>query len=90
MERRNSTEWIKSLKIAIINNDLEKLEEYSKRELPEFSSIDEAKKALHLIHQATDILTKEKNKIGKTLKALKQTQSYSNSYSQNSSFEFKA
>ena len=45
MERRNSTQWINQLKIAIINNDLDKLVEYSKREVPSFSSIKEAKEA---------------------------------------------
>jgi len=76
MERRNAKEWINSLKIAIINNDLKKLEEYSKREVPEFSSIEEAKKALNLINQATNILMKEKNIIAKKLQALKQNKQY--------------
>jgi len=90
MERRNSKEWIKSFKIALINNDFDKLKKFSKEELPQFSSLEETKKALHLINQATEILDKEKNKIAKTLKALKQAQSYNNLYSKNSSFEFKA
>jgi len=90
MERRNSKEWIKSFKIALINNDIKKLEAFSKENLPEFSSIEEAKKALSLINQAKDILIQEKNKIGKTLQALKQAQNYNNAYSKNSSFEFKA
>ena len=76
MERRNSKEWIKSLKIAIINKDLDKLEEYSKREIPKFSSIEEAKKALNLVNQASNILTIEKEKIGNQLKVFKQQKQY--------------
>jgi len=61
MERRNSKEWLNSLKVAVINNDLSKIEEYSKRKLPdEFSSIEEAKEALALINQATQILNIKK------------------------------
>jgi len=90
MERRNSKEWINSLKIAIINNDLSKIEEYSKRELPsKFSSINEAKEALNLITQATNILKEEKNKIGKILNQLKQNQKYIQTQ-QNSTFNFQA
>ena len=90
MERRNSKEWIKSLKIAIINNDLEQIKRYSQREVPNFSSIEEAKKALNLINQAKEILIKEKNKIRKILKVLKKTQLYNDNFNQNNSFEFKA
>ena len=89
MERRNAKKWISSLKIAIINNDLKKLEEYSKRKIPEFSSIEEAKKALNLVNQAVSILTKEKDKIGKKLNVFKQQQKYFQSTAQ-SSFNFKA
>jgi len=90
MERRNSKEWINSLKIAIINNDLSKIEEYSKRKLPsEFSSIDEAKEALNLINQAINILREKKDKIGKMLYQLKQNQKYAQTY-QKSTFNFEA
>jgi len=89
MERRNSKEWINSLKIAIINNDLTKIEEYSKRDLPSFSSIDEAKEALNLVNQAISILQKEKDIIGNKLQSFKQQQKYFQNY-QNSTFNFEA
>ena len=90
MERRNSKEWINSLKVAIINNDLKKIEEYSKRKLPSsFSSIEEAKEALNLINQAINILKIKKDKIGKTLNQLKQNQKYIQTY-QGSTFNFQA
>ena len=62
MERRNSKEWIDSLKIAIINNDLDKLKRYSNRKMPSFSSIEEAKEALNLVNQATNILQQKKRR----------------------------
>ena len=76
MERRNSTEWINQLKIAIINNDLDKLVEYSKRVIPSFSSIKEAKEALYLIQEAVNIITTKKNEIGIELNKLKESQKY--------------
>ena len=90
MERRNSKEWINSLKIAIINNDLQKIEEYSKRELPSsFSSIKEAKEALNLVKQASKILEEKKDKIAKTLNQFKKNQQYIQTY-QKSTFNFQA
>jgi len=76
MERRNSTEWINQLKIAIINNDLDKLVEYSKRDIPSFSSIKEAKEALHLLQKAKNIISIKKNEIGIELNKLKESQKY--------------
>jgi hypothetical protein len=90
MERRNSTEWIKTLKIAIINNDLNKIEEYSKRNIPEFSSIDEAKEALNLINQATNILSTKKHQIGKVLQELKQAKKFIQTTNQSSIFNIEA
>jgi hypothetical protein len=77
MERRNSKEWIDSLKIAIINNDLDKLKRYSNRKMPSFSSIEEAKEALNLVNQATNILQQKKEEIGRKLTSIKQQQKYS-------------
>ena len=76
MERRNSKEWIKSLKIAIINNDLETIKEYSLATLPSFENINESKEALALIENATNILQKEKEKISKNMQALKQAKKF--------------
>ena len=89
MERRNSKEWINSLKIAIINNDLQKLEEYSHREIPNFFSIDEAKEALNLIHQATKILLDKKTDLAIKMNAIKQSQKF-NISTHSSTFNFKA
>ena len=80
MERYNTKEWINSLKIAIINNDLKKLEEYSNIKIPNFSSIDEAKEALSLIENAKNMLEKEQNKIKNKMNQLKQTQKYKNEF----------
>jgi len=90
MERNNSKEWINSLKISIINNELKKIEEYSNRNIPQFSSIDEAKEALNLIEQAKNILEKEKNKLKTQMNKIKQTKKYNNSYNNSHSNEWKA
>jgi len=81
MERNNSKEWINSLKIAIINNDLKKIKEYSKRTIPEnFNSLEEAKEALNLVNQAKKILEEKKDTIQKKMFQLKQQNKYNNSY----------
>jgi hypothetical protein len=82
MERNNSKKWINKLKIAIINNDLSKIEEYSNRKIPSFSSIDEAKEALSLVENAKNILQKEKNKIQLQMNQLKQSNQYEVAYNQ--------
>ena len=89
MERRNSKEWINNLKIAIINNDLEKIKKYSKRDIPSFDSIEEVKEALSLIENATNILKKEKEKISKNMQALKQAKKLTQS-NNTSTFNFNA
>jgi len=76
MERINSKEWIKSLKIALINEDLKKIEEYSNREVPSFNSIEEAKKALNLVEKAENILKIKKNELQIQMKQIKQTDKY--------------
>jgi len=78
MERNNSKEWINSLKIAIINNNLNKIEEYSNREVPEFSSIEEAKEALALVNEAKNILQNKQNKIRQKMNIIKQQNKYNN------------
>jgi hypothetical protein len=88
MERNNSKEWINSLKIAFINNDFKKLEEYSQREIPQFSSIEEAKEALKLVENIKNILQKEKNKIRIQMNQLKQANKYKQTIL-NSSHEWK-
>ena len=81
MERNNSKEWINSLKIAIINNDLKQIEEYSKRDIPQnFNSIEEVKEALSLVNQAKKILENRKNIIQKKMFQLKQQNKYNNTH----------
>jgi hypothetical protein len=80
MERYNSKKWINDLKIAIINGDLSKIEEYSNREIPNFSSIKEANEALSLVENAKNVLQKEKNKIQLQMNQLKQTNRYKVNY----------
>jgi len=84
MERIDSKQWVNSLKIAIINEDYEKLEIYSKREIPKFDNIAQAKEALNLVEQAKKLLNLKKNEISKKMNALKQTKKYNNLYSNNS------
>jgi len=88
MERNNS-QWIKELKIAVINNDIEKIGEYSKRKLPKFKNIEELQEALLWIKKATNILKKEKEKLAKELHIFKQSQKYNNIYLNNSTNNWK-
>ena len=74
MERRN--EWINDLKIAIINNDLYKIEKYANRDVPSFDSITKAKEALSIVQQAIKILEGKKSEVAKELHALKEMQKY--------------
>jgi hypothetical protein len=80
MERNNTKKWINDLKIAIINNNLSKIKEYSNREVPKFSSIEEAKEALALVENAKKILQKEKDKIQIQMNQIKQANKYNNIY----------
>jgi hypothetical protein len=80
MERNNTKKWINNLKIAIINNNLSKIKEYSNREVPKFSSIEEAKEALALVENAKKILQKEKDKIQIQMNQIKQANKYNNIY----------
>jgi len=89
MERRNSKKWINDLKIAIVNNNLKMIEKYSNRSIPQFSSIEEAKEALHLVNEAMGILQNKKNEIGIKLNSLKQQQTYTLSNT-NPTFSFQA
>ena len=90
MERRNSKQWINDLKIALINNDLEKIKSYSDREVPTFNSIEDAQEALKLIESSKKILKIKKEEINKKLNSLKQSQKYSNEYKTLSTNNWKA
>jgi len=63
------------LKSAVINRDLNRLMELSKRE-PFFNSIDEAKEILSYINLAKKILEEEKQNINKEMNKLKNIKKY--------------
>ena len=66
---------LNEIKIAVINEDLEKLEEISKKE-PSFSSVDEAKEILNYINLAKEILKKEKVKLFKQMQEIKKLKKF--------------
>ena len=80
--------YLKELKIAIINKDLEKLKQLSSTSFS-FKNIKEAKEALALIKEAISILQKEKETLSNQMKQIKKLQSF-NSNKENKSFDFKA
>ena len=79
--------YIKELKIAITNKDLEKLKELSNSSFS-FKNIKEAKEALALIKQAISILQKEKEALSFQMKQIKKLQKFNNN-KENKSFDFK-
>ena len=81
-------DYIKELKIAIINKDLEKLKKLSTSSFS-FKNIQEAKEGLALIKQAISILQKEKENLSNQMKQVKKLQKF-NSSKENKNFDFKA
>ena len=81
-------DYIKELKIAIINKDLEKLKEFSTSSFS-FKDIKEAKEALALIKQAISILQKEKENLSTQMQHIKKLQKF-NSNKESKNFDFKA
>lgn len=81
-------DYIKELKIAVINKDLEKLKELSNSSFS-FKNIQEAKEALVLIKQATSILQKEKEILSHQMSQIKKLQKF-NSNKESKNFDFKA
>jgi len=67
--------YLKELKLAVINKDLKKLEELSKKN-PFFSSIKEAKEFLGYLYEAIKILEKSKNKLSNDMKEIKKLQKF--------------
>ena len=80
-------DYIKELKIAIINKDLEKLKKLSKFSFS-FNDIKEAKEALALIKQATIILEEEKENLLHQMKQIKKLQKFNNK-KDDKNFDFK-
>ena len=73
---------LNDIKIAVINEDIEKLEEFSKKE-PSFSSVEEAKEILNYINLAKDILKKEKLKLFKEMQEIKKLKKFHTPESKN-------
>jgi len=80
-------DYIKELKIAVINKDLEKLKELSNSSFS-FKNIQEAKEVLALIKQATSILQKEKETLSHQMNQIKKLQKF-NSNKESKNFDFK-
>jgi len=66
---------LKELKVAVINEDFEKLQKISKK-VPFFSSIEEAKEINFYINQAINLLQNKKNKISKEMQKIKKLQKF--------------
>ena len=78
---------VKELKLAVINRDIEKLKELSKR-TPSFSSIEEAKELNSYIQEAIKILKEEKLKTFKEMEKIKKLKKF-NLSKKKGSFDFK-
>ena len=71
--------WLNSIKIAIIEEDIEKIETLTK-ELPSFDSKQKAQEALALIGEAIKVVDSEKQKTLKTMKKIRQTKAFLESH----------
>ena len=67
--------WIDELKLAIINENIDKIEILSKT-IPQFNTLKESEEALSLIEQASLLVKKEQDKISTDLQKLKNTKAY--------------
>lgn len=80
--------YLDELKIAVINEDINKLKELVKKDIS-FSSIDEAKEINSYIQMAIKLLEKEKEKISKEMQKIKKLQKF-NMQNKEDLFNFKA
>ncbi len=67
--------YLNRLKAAVINGDLKKIELIIK-EKPTFESIEEAKEIQVYIKEAIKLFEKEKNRVLKDMKKIKQIKNY--------------
>ena len=67
---------LKDLKIAVINEDFDKLEKFSKMDF-EVNSVEEAKEMLHYIELAKEIIQREKMKLSKEMAQMRKLKEYS-------------
>jgi len=61
---------LNELKVAVINENLDKLKELSAK-TPDFSSLEEAKEFVSYIQKAIEILQKEKNHLSKEMSEIR-------------------
>jgi len=81
-------EYLNSLKVAVINKDLDKLKEVVNMQ-PVFNSLDEAKEIQAYLNEAVKILKEEKEKLSKEMKKIKNLQKF-NEQKDQETFNFKA
>ena len=89
MERCNRgksvNEYLSQLKLAVINQDLKKLEELADIEFKS-ENYDEIAEAHALIGEAIKILSEQKNKTFEAMQSLKKLRSYTDEYSNNKGY----
>jgi len=66
---------LNEIKLAVINEDLKKLQELSNKE-PSFSSLDEAKEINFYIKQAINLLICKRNEVFKEMQKIKQLKKF--------------
>jgi 5-keto 4-deoxyuronate isomerase len=67
--------YLDELKIAVINEDINKLKELVKKDIS-FSSVDEAKEINSYIQMAINLLQKEKEKLSIEMQKIKKLQKF--------------
>ena len=80
--------YLRELKVAVINEDIEKLKSLLDKDIT-FSSLDEAKEINSYIKQAINLLTRKKNEVFKEMQKIKQLKKF-NTQNQNSFFDIKS
>ncbi len=83
MERRNRHKWVKDLKVAVINRDIDKLSEIVQDTLPKFDNLEDLKEAKNLVDSAMVIFEEEQAKISKFLTDYQKMKKYNYSSSNN-------
>ena len=76
--KRQAMQWINSLKIATIEEDISAIEKLA-NSMPKFESKQKAKEALGLIDEAKKIMNEHKEKTLVSIKKLRLTKAYLNS-----------
>ena len=82
------TYTLNELKVAVINKDLKKIEEFSDKE-PQFSSIEEAKEFISYLEKAKKLLNSQKLKLKQEMKKIQELKKY-NLENQISNFSLKS